>query len=75
MAFHLLGNEAETKDATQETFLDVRFASSREYTFEVSAKGTEAAGEYPNIKLPTHCGSLIVIKTKVRYVRQPVEIP
>lgn len=43
--------EEEAKDATQETFLDVRFASSREYTFEVSAKGTEAAGEYHSIRL------------------------
>jgi hypothetical protein len=32
-------------------FSDIRFASSREYTFEVNAKGTEAAGEYPSIRL------------------------
>jgi hypothetical protein len=32
-------------------YLDVRFASSREYRFQVNAKGTSAAGEYPNVRL------------------------
>lgn len=32
-------------------FSDVRFVSDREYLFEISAKGTEAGGEYPNIRL------------------------
>lgn len=32
-------------------YSDIKFASSREYIFEISARGTEAGGEYPNIRL------------------------
>lgn len=32
-------------------YLDVQFASSREYTFEVTARGAEVAGEYPIVRL------------------------
>ena len=37
--------------ANGSVFSDIRFASSREYILEVKARGTEAAGEYPNIRL------------------------
>jgi hypothetical protein len=32
-------------------YSDIEFASSKEYVFEVSVKGTQAGGEYPNVRL------------------------